>query len=186
MEKKEIETFYATGRRQWRQWLQKNHAKKQCIWLIMYKKDAGVPTLSWTDAVEEALCFGWIDSTRRPLDNEKFIQYYSRRKPNSIWSKINKAKVKKLMEEGLMTEAGLKSIQIAKQNGSWTRLDHVEALKIPADLEAKFKSVPGSKARFMSLSKSVKKIMLVGLAFAKRPETRLKRVEEIMIQVAQR
>ncbi|MCS3798878.1 YdeI family protein [Niastella sp. OAS944] len=183
MEKKEIETFYASSRRHWRQWLQKNHVKKQCIWLIMYKKDTGVPTLSWVQAVEEALCFGWIDSTRRPLDDEKFIQYYCKRKPKSNWSKINKDKVKLLIEQGLMTEAGLKSIQIAKKNGSWTALNDVEAQKIPADLDAKFKSVPGSKARFMSLSKSVRKAMLFRLMHAKRPETRMKRLDEIMVAV---
>jgi uncharacterized protein YdeI (YjbR/CyaY-like superfamily) len=180
MEKKEIETFCATSRRHWRQWLQKNHAKKQCIWLIMYKKDAGVPTVSWGHAVEEALCFGWIDSIRKPLDDEKFIQYYSKRKPKSVWSKINKGKVKQLIDQGLMTEAGLKSIQIAKQNGSWTVLDDVESLKIPADLEAKFRSRPGSKERFLSLSKSVRKVMLFGLMNAKRPETRQKRIDEII------
>ena len=180
MEKKEIETFCATSRRHWRQWLQKNHAKKQSVWLIMYKKDAGRPTVSWGHAVEEALCFGWIDSIRKTLDDERFIQYYSKRKPKSVWSKINKAKVKQLIEQGLMTEAGLKSIQVAKQNGSWTVLDEVEALKIPADLEAEFKSRPGSKARFLGLSKSVRKLMLFGLMHAKRPETRLKRIEEIM------
>lgn len=184
MEKKEIETFYATSRRHWRQWLQKNHAKKQSVWLIMYKKDAGVPTLSWAHAVEEALCFGWIDSTRRPLDHEKFIQYYSKRKPKSVWSKINKEKVKLLIDLGLMAEAGLKSIQIAKQNGSWKVLDAVEAMKIPADLEAKFSSKPGSKTRFLSLSKSVRKTMLHRLMLAKRPETRQKRVDEIMAQIA--
>ena len=146
----------------------------------MYKKDTGVPTVSWSNAVDEALCFGWIDSIRKSLDDEKFIQYYSKRKPKSIWSKINKEKVKQLIDQGLMTEAGLKSIQIAKQNGSWTVLDDVEALKIPVDLEAKFKTRPGSKARFLSLSKSVRKVMLFGLMYAKRPETRQKRIDEIM------
>jgi uncharacterized protein YdeI (YjbR/CyaY-like superfamily) len=183
MEKKEVETFYAASRRHWRQWLQKNHAKKQSVWLIMYKKDAGVPTLSWADAVEEALCFGWIDSTRRTLDDEKFIQYYTKRKPKSVWSKINKEKVKQLIEQGLMAEAGLKSIQIAKKNGSWTALNDVEAMKIPAELEAKFKSAPGSKDRFLSLSKSVRKAMLYRLMHARRPETLQKRIEEIMAQM---
>lgn len=150
----------------------------------MYKKDAGVPTLSWAHAVEEALCFGWIDSTRRPLDDEKFIQYYCKRKPNSVWSKINKEKVKQLIDQGLMTEAGLKSIQVAKKNGSWTTLNDVEALKIPVDLEATFKSVAGSKARFLNLSRSVKKYMLYRLMHAKRPETRKKRLDEIMAAIA--
>ena len=139
-----------------------------------------MPTVSWSHAVEEALCFGWIDSLKKTLDDERFIQYYSKRKPKSVWSKINKEKVKQLIDQGLMTEAGLKSIQIAKQNGSWTVLDDVEALKIPADLEAKFKTRPGSKARFLSLSKSVRKVMLFGLMHAKRPETRQKRIDDIM------
>lgn len=150
----------------------------------MYKKDAGVPTLSWQHAVEEALCFGWIDSTRRPLDDEKFIQYYCKRKPKSVWSKINKDKVKLLIEQGLMTEAGLKSIQTAKKNGSWAALNDVEALKVPADLEARFKSVPGSKARFLSLARSVRKAMLFRIMHAKRPETRTKRIDEIMATIA--
>ena len=150
----------------------------------MYKKDAGVPTLSWQQAVEEALCFGWIDSTRRPLDDEKFIQYYCKRKPKSFWSKINKDKVKQLIEQGLMTEAGLKSIQIAKKNGSWTSLNDVEAMKIPAELEARFKLVPGSKARFLSLARSVRKVMLFRVMNAKRPETRTKRIDEIMATIA--
>lgn len=141
-------------------------------------------TVSWQHAVEEALCFGWIDSTRRSLDDERFIQYYCKRKPNSVWSKINKDKVKLLIEQGLMTEAGLKSIQTAKKNGSWTSLNDVEDLKIPADLEAKFKSKPGSKDRFLSLSKSVRKVMLFGVMHAKRPETRQKRIDEIMATIA--
>jgi uncharacterized protein YdeI (YjbR/CyaY-like superfamily) len=180
MEKKAIETYCPTSRKQWRQWLQKNHDKKQSIWVIMYKKDADVPTLSWGDAVEEALCFGWIDSIRKPLDDKKFIQYYTRRKPKSIWSKINKNKVKQLIAQGLMTEAGLKSVQVAKKNGSWTVLNAVEALKIPADLEAAFQFNPGSKTHFLSLSRSVKKLLLFGLMQAKRPETRQKRINEII------
>jgi uncharacterized protein YdeI (YjbR/CyaY-like superfamily) len=132
--------------------------------------------------VEEALCFGWIDSTRRPLDKERFLQFFSKRKPKGTWSKVNKEKVKQLIADGLMTKAGLESIETAKQNGAWTILDTVEELTIPKDLEKEFKAHPGSKKYFMSLSKSVKKMMLHWLVMAKRPETRQKRITEIAEQ----
>jgi uncharacterized protein YdeI (YjbR/CyaY-like superfamily) len=179
MQKQEPETFYPETRKQWRQWLQKNHAKKQSIWLIYYRKSTNTATITWSDAVEEALCFGWIDSTARPIDGEKFMQYFTRRKPTSVWSKINKQKVQNLTDAGLMTAAGLKCIETAKENGSWTILDDVEELKIPADLERKLKTKRGSKAFFLSLSKSMQKSLLHRLVLAKRPETREKRIDEI-------
>ena len=118
---KEIETFYPASRQEWRRWLKANHAKKQSVNLIMYRKESGVPTITWSEAVDEALCFGWIDSTRRPIENEKFKQLFSRRKPGSTWSKINKEKVKQLIEKGLMTKAGMDCIERAKQNGGKTK-----------------------------------------------------------------
>jgi len=179
MEKKEIETFYPTSQQQWRQWLEKNHRSKQAVWLVHYKKKSGVPTISWSEAVDEALCFGWIDSIRKSLDNETFIQFFSRRKPNGTWSKVNKEKIRQLIEAGLMTQAGLESIETAKQNGSWTILDEVEELILPHDLEIEFNTQPGSKDFFLSLSKSVRKAMLQRLVLAKQPETRQKRIREI-------
>jgi uncharacterized protein YdeI (YjbR/CyaY-like superfamily) len=182
MEKKEPETFCPASRKEWRKWLKENHQTKQSISLILYKKESGKPTLDWSEAVEEALCFGWIDSTRRPLDKERFLQFFSKRKPKGTWSKVNKEKVKQLIADGLMTKAGLESIETAKQNGAWTILDTVEELTIPKDLEKEFKAHPGSKKYFMSLSKSVKKMMLHWLVMAKRPETRQKRITEIAEQ----
>ncbi|MCF6404106.1 YdeI/OmpD-associated family protein [Chitinophaga filiformis] len=179
MQDKAIETFYPENRLQWRKWLQKHHHTKQSIWLIQYKKKADKPTISWSEAVEEALCFGWIDSTAKSIDDEKFMQFFTRRKANSVWSKINKGKVQRLIDEGLMAPAGYESIEVAKQNGSWSILDDVEELKIPKDLEKAFRSQRGSKAYFMSLSKSVRKSMLQWVTLAKRPETRQKRITEI-------
>lgn len=180
MPEKEIETFCPASRQQWRQWLKANHTKKQSVNLIMYRKESGVPTINWSEAVDEALCFGWVDSTRRPIDNEKFKQLFSRRKPAGTWSKINKEKVKVLIEKGLMTKAGLDCIEQAKQNGSWTILDEVEELIIPKDLEKAFKLRPGSKKHFLNLSKSVRKFYLAQLVLAKRPETREKRIADIV------
>ena len=179
METIEIETFCPTSPMDWRQWLEKNHASKQSIWLIYYKKKANMPTLSWSEAVDEALCFGWIDSTAKPIDEDKYRQFFSKRKPNSVWSKVNKEKVKRLTAEGRIMQAGFESIEKAKQNGSWTILDDVEELLIPTDLETVFEAQIGSKDFFLSLSKSVRKAILQWLVLAKLPETRQKRLNEI-------
>ncbi|MDX6189197.1 YdeI/OmpD-associated family protein [Flavobacterium sp. Fl-318] len=181
----DIETFYPTSSQDWRAWLIENHNVKQSIWLVCYKKQANVPTITWSDAVDEALCFGWIDSTRKSVDSDKFIQFFTRRKPSSNWSKINKAKIERLVAEGLMTEAGLESVERAKQNGSWTILDQVEELHVPEDLLAAFEVNAGAKEYFTSLSKSVKKMLLYWVVSAKRPETRQNRINEIAVLAAQ-
>src|SRR5688572_32384261 len=98
MQKKDLETFCPANPQQWRHWLQQHHAKKQSIWLIYYKKKTNVPTITWSEAVDEALCYGWIDGTKRSIDDEKFMQFFSKRKPGSSWSKINKEKVQQLIE----------------------------------------------------------------------------------------
>jgi len=176
---KETATVCPASRQEWRLWLQKNHGIKQSAWLVYYKKHSGKPSISWSEAVDEALCFGWIDSTKKTIDDESFMQFFCRRKPNSTWSKINKAKTVLLISEGLMEKAGYQSIDTAKQNGSWTILDGAEDLTIPKDLEKEFKTRPGSKAFFLSLSNSVRKAMLQWLVLAKQEVTRQKRIKEI-------
>ncbi|SFB31596.1 YdeI/OmpD-associated family protein [Algoriphagus aquimarinus] len=173
------DNFCPTNREDWRKWLEQNHISKESIWLIYYKSSSENFNLSWTDAVEEALCFGWIDSVRKSIDEERFIQFFSKRKKNSTWSKINKQKIELLIEKNLMSKAGLDCIAIAKQNGSWIILDTVEALIIPDDLKAEFIKHPGAKEYFESLSKSRQKIQLSWIVLAKRAETRQKRIVEI-------
>lgn len=180
MQKKEIETFCPASQQDWRQWLKENHDSKQSVWLIYYKQKANIPTISYSDAVDEALCFGWIDSTKKSLDNETFMQFFCKRKPNSVWSKINKGKVQRLIDSGHMAKAGFESIETAKQNNSWTILDDVEELHIPEGLSEEFESKPGSKEYFLSLSKSTRKAILQWLVLAKRSETRQKRITEIV------
>jgi uncharacterized protein YdeI (YjbR/CyaY-like superfamily) len=180
MTDKEIEIFYPENRREWRAWLEKNYELKQSIWLIYYKKKSGKPTVSYDEAVEEALCFGWIDSKAKPIDEEKFMQFFTKRKPASAWSKINKERVQRLLQQGLMIKAGQDSIDLAKQNGSWTVLDDVEELIIPDDLHAEWKNKPSAQAYFLSLSRSDKRNILQWLVLAKRPETRQKRISEIV------
>ncbi|ANE51686.1 YdeI/OmpD-associated family protein [Flavisolibacter tropicus] len=174
-----ITVFYPESINTWRKWLEKNHLSKTAVWLVFYSKKSGRKTISWTDAVDVALCFGWIDSKKIKIDEETSHQFFSKRKPKSTWSKINKEKVIKLIDKGLMSKAGIDAIEMAKQNGSWTMLDQVEELVIPEDLENAFQSKHGSKDYFLSLSKSVRKAMLQWLVLAKRPDTRLKRIDEI-------
>lgn len=176
---REVETYYPQNRAAWRQWLEENHQSKQAVWLIYYTKKSNIPSISWREAVDEALCFGWIDSTRKKVDDSSSIQYFSKRKPKSIWSKINKEIVQVLIENNSMTKAGFESIEIAKQNGSWIILDEVEELVIPDDLELAFIRHSGSKEYFLSLSKSKIKIVLSWIVLAKRAETRQKRIDEV-------
>lgn len=175
-----LETFYPKNQEEWRKWLQSNHISKQSIWVIFYKKSSGKPTITWSEAVDEALCFGWIDSVKKKLDEERSIQFFSKRKPNSTWSKINKEKVKQLIANNKLMPAGLACIEIAKKNGSWTILDDVEELIIPADLEQEFKKKKGAKNYFQSLSKSTQKALLQWVVLAKQKETRNKRITEIV------
>ncbi|OPZ15964.1 MAG: hypothetical protein BWZ05_02140 [Bacteroidetes bacterium ADurb.BinA245] len=167
------------SRKAWRTWLVKNHQSQSSVWVVCHTQKSNKPTVAWTELVDEALCFGWIDSTRKTIDETKFKQLFSKRKPRSTWSKINKDKIKRLIAEDLMTDAGLQAVKIAKQNGSWTILDAVEKLAIPADLEKAFTLHHGAKDYFLSLSKSIKKMMLQWIVLAKKPETRQNRINEI-------
>lgn len=181
----EIEIFYPTSRTAWRAWLEKNNLSKQSVWLVFYTQSSGKPSLTWSDAVDIALCFGWIDSKKIKIDATSSQQFFSKRKAQSTWSKINKEKVQQLIDNGLMTPAGYASIEIAKQNGSWTMLDEVEKLIIPQDLEQAFDKQSGSKDYFLSLSRTIRKMMLQWIVLAKRPETRQKRINEIAVLAGQ-
>lgn len=186
MAQKEIETFCPKNRQQWREWLQKHHAEKQSVWLIYNKKKSGIPTVSWSEAVDEALCFGWIDSRAKAVDDYTYMQFFSRRKPKSVWSRINKEKVRQLTDNGSMSQAGFSSVEAAKQNGYWTILDDVEALIVPTDLEEAFQKNPNAEAYFLSLSRSDKRTVLQWLVVAKRPETRQNRITDIVESANQR
>lgn len=126
MHNKEIGTYCPKSQTDWRHWLKKNHKSKQSVWLIYHTKKSNVPSLSWSDAVDEALCFGWIDSTRKKINDISFMQFFSKRKPKSNWSKINKEKVQQLIDSKRMTKQGYESVETAKQNGYWTILDEIE------------------------------------------------------------
>jgi uncharacterized protein YdeI (YjbR/CyaY-like superfamily) len=142
--------------------------------------------VTYREAVDTALCFGWIDSKKMKIDAETAHQFFSKRKPVSTWSKINKEKVGQLTDKGLMTKAGQESTEKAKENGSWTILDEVEELIIPENLAIAFSKYPGAKEYFLSLSKSIRIMMLQSLVLAKRPEKRQKRIDEIAVHAGQK
>ncbi len=179
MNRKEIPVFYPENRIEWRLWLEENHVKEQALWVVFYTKASGKPTMTWSEAVDEALCFGWIDSKKIAVNSERSHQFFTKRKAKSTWSKINKEKIERLVKEGLMTKAGHECIERAKENGSWTILDEVEDLVVPKDFEDALDQYEGAADYFLGLSKSVKKMMLYWLVSAKRPETRRKRIDEL-------
>ncbi|MFZ6053034.1 YdeI/OmpD-associated family protein [Halocola ammonii] len=180
----ETSTYSPQNRKEWRNWLENNHISCQSVWVIFYKVKSDNHNLTWSEAVDEALCFGWIDSTKRPIDSERYKQYFSKRKPNSGWSKINKDKVEALTSKGLMAEAGLKTIAEAKENGSWSMMDEIEQLIIPDDLKRALDQDGDARSFFMNLSKSKKKMLLHWVVVAKRKETRIKRIKEVVKHAA--
>lgn len=170
---------------QWRAWLKANHTRGTSVWLITYKKAASKPHVPYDDVVSEALCWGWIDSLPRKLDDQRTMLRFSPRSRNTGWSAVNKRRVQQLILAKRMQPAGLAKIEAAKADGSWSRLDRVEALEIPADLAKAFKAHPGSAAAFDAFPRSVKRGILEWILTAKKPETRAKRILETATLAAQ-
>jgi uncharacterized protein YdeI (YjbR/CyaY-like superfamily) len=170
---------FAEDRRTWRAWLEANHAASAGAWLVTWRSRSGKPGLPYEDAVEEALCFGWVDGTAGTVDEERGKLYFAPRKPNSGWAATNKARVERLIADGRMAPAGFAAIERAKANGSWELLDSVERLEIPPDLAAELESRPPAAVNFGAFPPSVRKQALTSLVMAKRPETRAERVRRI-------
>ncbi|MDZ4726862.1 MAG: YdeI/OmpD-associated family protein [Leptospira sp.] len=173
-----IPTFYAETREAWRKWLKKNHKSEKSVWLIIYKKNSKIPSVYYPEAVDEALCFGWIDSKPNKRDEESYYQFFSKRNPKSNWSKVNKEKVSRLIEKGLMHSSGYEMIELAKQSGTWDALDGVENLTIPNELNDLFLKNKTAYKNWENFSRSSKRGILEWIMNAKREETRKKRIEE--------
>jgi uncharacterized protein YdeI (YjbR/CyaY-like superfamily) len=163
----------------WRHWLQTNHATSGGVWLVSWRPRSGRVGLAYEDAIEEALCFGWIDSTAGPVDDERRKLYFAPRKPRSAWAATNKARVARLIAEGRMAPAGLAAIERAKVNGSWSILDGAERLEVPADLAAALNADPPAADNFAAFPPSARKTLLAWVATARRPETRAARIARI-------
>jgi len=181
----EPQRFEASNRAEWRAWLEKNHTLASSVWLVYYKKHTGKASISYNDAVEEALCFGWIDSRPNTLDQDRYMQLFSPRKARSPWSKLNKQRVEKLIEQGFMTPAGLKVVEASKQDGSWNSYDAIEALALPPDFQQALAANEEASKNFAAFSNSSKKQLLWHIESAKRPETRSKRIEKIVLAAQQ-
>jgi uncharacterized protein YdeI (YjbR/CyaY-like superfamily) len=175
-----LEKMYMENRAAWRAWLAENHATSQGIWLIYYKKKSGKPRVSYDAAVEEALCFGWIDSLPNKLDEERYMQLFTPRKPKSGWSALNKKRIEALIRDGLMMPAGLAKIEKAKKDGSWTKLDGIADVTMPSELQKELKKDKSAASGFMQYSQSVQKNILWWIVSAKRPETRQKRIAAVL------
>ena len=178
MEQKEL--HYFKNANEWREWLQKNHNTSKGVELIFYRVGNENESMRWEDAVQVAICYGWIDSTVRRLDDERRKQLFTPRKDKSVWSKLNKSYIEKLTQDGLMHESGLTKIEAAKKNGSWESLDSVENHEIPKDLEAAFKKNKTAFKNYEAFSPSYRKSYLYWLNQAKRKETRAARIETIV------
>ncbi|MDX1907401.1 MAG: YdeI/OmpD-associated family protein [Bacteroidia bacterium] len=180
-----IPTLYAPDQAAWRTWLAAHHETESRIWLIIYRKQSGIPSVYYDEAVDEALCFGWIDSKPNKRDENSFFQFFSRRDPTSNWSKVNKTKVERLLREGRMAPAGLAMVELAQQTGTWTALDEVEALIIPPDLQAALEAQPNALQHFVAFPPSARRGILEWILNARRPETRQKRITETARLAAQ-
>ena len=180
-----LDTFQAKNRQAWREWLEQNYITAIGVWLLYYKVKSGQPSVRYSEAVKEALCFGWIDSKAKSIDEERYRQIFTPRKPKSVWSKLNKQYIEELIEQSLMTKAGLEKIEAAKQDGSWTTLDAVEELIIPADLRQALAANETANRYFEAFSNTSKKNILFWIQSAKRPQTRSKRIEQTIGAAAQ-
>ncbi len=175
-----IQEYYFENDNEWRQWLHVNHEQHEGIYLIFYSIAHANKSMRWEEAVKVALCYGWIDSTVKSLGDGKRRQYFCRRKPKSVWSKVNKDHIKILKSEGLMHESGIASIKVAKTNGSWTSLDNVEKGIIPTELQLAFDKNTVAFTNYQNFTRGQRKSYLYWLHQAKRDETRQKRIQEII------
>ncbi len=171
--------LYVTSRDDWRAWLRKNYDTTKEVWLIYYKKQTGKPSVPYDDSVEEALCFGWIDSTIKKIDDEKFARKFTPRKAGSRWSEANKKRAKRMMKEGRMEEPGLAEIMEAKRGGEWFKIAPVKKeLVVPSYVKEALANNNKALENFNNLAKSYKRQYIGWIASAKREETRMRRLAE--------
>lgn len=168
--------LHGETREEWRAWLEQHHEDSGGAWLVSWKKATGRPFVPYTETVDEALCFGWVDSRTNRLDEERGMRLFTPRNPKSGWSRINREKVAGLTEQGLMAPAGNRMVETAKSNGAWTVYDEIEDLVVPPDLAAALAESEAAEAFFERFPNSSKKNILWWIKSAHRPETRAGRV----------
>ena len=174
-------TFCPKNRDEWRRWLEKNSATEKEIWLIYYKKHTKKPTVAYADAVEEALCFGWIDSTVKRIDEERYMQWFLPRKTTSIWSLLNKQRAQKMIATGKMTEQGMQLINVAKKNGNWQKAYTTKGVQEqPADLVMALSKNTIALRNFKNFSQGMQNRYILYINEAKKPETRKRRIKRVV------
>jgi uncharacterized protein YdeI (YjbR/CyaY-like superfamily) len=181
----DVERVHLETRAEWRAWLAAHHAESRGVQLVSWRSSTGRPSVGYVEGVCEALCFGWVDSTARRVDDERSSIYYAPRKPRSGWARTNKARVEQLRAEGLMTEAGERVIAQAVADGSWTLLDDVEDLREPDDLRTALDGDAAARRHWDAFPPSARKAMLTWLVQAKTTATRERRLAEVVGRAAE-
>lgn len=174
-----MKQLYCETRAEWREWLRVHHDKEDVVWLVFYKKETGKPSMDYEAAVEESLCFGWIDSIIKKIDDERYARKFTPRKDKSKWSESNKRRVGRLIERGLMTENGLAKVEAAKASGMWDKSDRPQiSLEIPEEFKVALAGKPDAREFFERLAPSYRKQFIGWITAAKRPETMANRIDE--------
>jgi uncharacterized protein YdeI (YjbR/CyaY-like superfamily) len=180
----DLPIFHAETRAEWRSWLAANHDSARGVWLCSWKRTTGRPSCPYPDAVEEAICFGWIDATVNGLDDDRALQLMTPRKPKSSWTRLNRRRVAEMETAGLMADAGRRAVAVAQQNGWWTIYDPVEDLVEPPELATALDAAPMARAQWDAFPPSARKQMLWWVVSAARDDTRQRRVLEIVTRAA--
>ncbi|MCE7064918.1 YdeI family protein [Dyadobacter sp. CY326] len=183
--KNDIKAFYAASRAAWRNWLAQNGATEKAVWLIIYHKTSKTPSIYYAESIEEALCFGWIDSKSLKRDEESSYLMFTPRKATGKWSGVNKERVARLTAAGLMMPAGQKLIDLAMQTGTWDALNDAENTIIPSDLQELFDKNETAFKNFQAFPPSAKRLILTWISAAKRPETRTQRIVQTVEKAAE-
>jgi len=176
-----LEELFFETRDNWRDWLEFNHDKSPGIWLVYYKKNTKIPSVAYAEAVEEALCFGWIDSKVQTIDELRYRQIFTPRNPRSVWSETNKQRVEMMIEAGQMTRAGLEKVEIAKKNGQWEKAYNTKVpAELPDDLKTALLQNPQAYENFNNFSTSSQSTYIRWVSSAKRAETRENRILRVV------
>ena len=179
--KSELPTLPFSSQSKWADWLAKNHEKSTGLWLKIAKKDSGIATVTHAEALDIALCYGWIDGQRNGFDDKYFLQKFTPRRPKSIWSKINVEKVERLIKSGQMQPAGLKAIEAAKADGRWANAyDGQKNMSVPEDFQKALHKNKKAKMKFESLKSSERYSFLFQIHNAKKAETRERRIKQFV------
>ena len=186
MKSPELPPLHFVNKKKWADWLAKQHDKSAGLWLKLAKKDSGIASVNYEEALDAALCYGWIDGQKRGFDDKYWLQKFTPRGPKSIWSKINTKKAERLIASGEMQPAGLKAIEAAKQDGRWdAAYASQKNISIPEDFQSALEKNKKAKAFFAALKSAERYSFLFRIQTAKKAETRMKRIQQFVEMLEQ-